>query len=365
MRSSGSSEPLRRQYSRIASVVATYWVISISIVFLNKWLLSGSRLNAPLFVTFSQCVITIALIQALMRCQRFCPKALAVPRVEFERKRMLRVLPLSLVFVGMIASNNLCLQHVGVSFYYVGRCLSTVFNLLFTYYLLGEKTSMRALGCCLLIVGGYLLGVREESGIGSLSSVGVIFGLLASMFTALNAIYTKKVLPLVDHSIWRLSLYNNCNACLLLAPLSLAFDDLSGLFDWALVGRMTFWLALLGAGIFGFLIGFVSGLQIQVTSPLTHNVSGTAKAALQTLLAVAAHGEVKPLLWWTSNAIVLFGFSAYSVVRREEMRERAQAAAVREGAEEALFVKQNEVEQQSDEDAPSSSSSGDSVVAVV
>ncbi len=39
------------------------------------------------------------------------------------------------------------------------------------------------------------------------------------------------------------------------------------------------------AGVLGYLIGIVTVWQIQVTSPLTHNISGTAKACLQTLLA--------------------------------------------------------------------------------
>lgn len=40
----------------------------------------------------------------------------------------LQVLPLSVVFVGMITFNNLCLKYLGVSFYNVGRSLTTVFN---------------------------------------------------------------------------------------------------------------------------------------------------------------------------------------------------------------------------------------------
>lgn len=39
----------------------------------------------------------------------------------------------------MIATNNLCLKYVGVAFYYVGRSLTTVFNVVFTYILLGES----------------------------------------------------------------------------------------------------------------------------------------------------------------------------------------------------------------------------------
>lgn len=50
-----------------------------------------------------------------------------------------QVLPLSVVFVCMITFNNLCLKYVGVAFYYVGRSLSTVFNVIFTYFILGQS----------------------------------------------------------------------------------------------------------------------------------------------------------------------------------------------------------------------------------
>ncbi len=41
-----------------------------------------------------------------------------------------------MVFVGMIASNSLTLKHVSVSFYNVIRSLTTVFNVVFTYFVL-------------------------------------------------------------------------------------------------------------------------------------------------------------------------------------------------------------------------------------
>ena len=46
-------------------------------------------------------------------------------------------------------------------------------------------------------------------------------------------------------------------------------------------------------GVFGFGIGYVTGLQIKATSPLTHNISGTAKAAAQTVLATHWFHEVR------------------------------------------------------------------------
>ena len=41
------------------------------------------------------------------------------------------------------------------------------------------------------------------------------------------------------------------------------------------------------AGFFGFSIGIVTVLQIKATSPLSHNISGTAKAAVQSLMVSA------------------------------------------------------------------------------
>lgn len=44
----------------VASVIATYWIVSISMVYLNKMLLSNEQASiaAPLFVTWYQCVLT-------------------------------------------------------------------------------------------------------------------------------------------------------------------------------------------------------------------------------------------------------------------------------------------------------------------
>ena len=80
-------------------------------------------------------------------CSLFAPFRLKISgfpdRLDVRMPNVKKVLPLSVVFVLMITTNNLCLKNVGVSFYYVGRSLSTVFNVLLTYLLLGNKTSLR------------------------------------------------------------------------------------------------------------------------------------------------------------------------------------------------------------------------------
>lgn len=152
----------------------------------------------------------------------------------------------------------------------------------------------------------------------------MVSGVLASLCVALYAIFTKRVLPNVDNNIWRLQYYNNLNALLLLLPLIVITGEVSILRAFPYWTSLYFWALIIIAGVFGIAIGYVTALQIQVTSPLTHNVSGTAKACAQTILACAVYSEAKSFWWWVSNAMVLGGSSAYTYVRMLEMKSSAK-----------------------------------------
>ena len=108
-----------------------------------------------------------------------------------------------------------------------------------------------------------------------------------------------------------------------------------------------FWSMMIVSGIFGFAIGYVSTLQIQVTSPLTHNVSGTAKAAAQTVLAVLIYHEIRSISWWLSNAIVVFASGAYAYVRhRESLNKQHQPSHDNSSIEKGLNPPPLKVEHQ-------------------
>lgn len=152
--------------------------------------------------------------------------------------------------------------------------------------------------------------------------MGVFFGVGASACVALNAIYTKKFLPLVDENVWKITLYNNINACVLFLPLMFLTGEVSKVIHFQQIASLNFWTAMTIAGIFGFAIGFVTGLQIKVTSPLTHNISGTAKACAQTVIATSYSHEQKSSLWWLSNAVVLIASAAYTYLKKKEMNQK-------------------------------------------
>lgn len=313
------------KYVYIATVVAAYWIISILTVFINKALLSSDTVNldAPLFVTWFQCVVSLVICVVLSNLSKLFPRHIKFPDGNpYCKETLKKILPLSLLFTGMIATNNLCLKYVDVAFYYVGRSLTTVFNVLFTYLILGQATSAKCIACCGIIVIGFWLGVDQENIAGSLSVLGTFYGILGSLMLSLYSIQTKRVLPTVNQDIWLLSYYNNAYSVIIFLPLIIANGEHTTVYNYDKIGSLFFWNTMLVGGICGFAIGYVTALQIKVTSPLTHNVSGTAKACAQTVLATHWYNEQKSFLWWTSNFVVLGASATYARLRQLDLNKQ-------------------------------------------
>lgn len=288
---------------------------------MNKALLSAEAVNldAPIFVTWFQCVVSAVICMTLSRLSKSC-KIIKFPEGNpFSRETAKKVLPLSILFTSMIITNNLCLKYVGVAFYYVGRSLTTVFNVVLSYALLGQRTSRSCIVCCLIIVAGFWLGVDQESLTDSFSLKGTVFGVLGSLSLSMFSIFTKKVLPAVNQEIWLLSYYNNVYSCFLFLPLMALNGEFSVVASYENLRESWFWGAMVVGGICGLSIGYVTALQIQVTSPLTHNISGTAKACAQTVIATFWFDELKTTLWWISNLVVLVGSALYTRIKQLEM----------------------------------------------
>ena len=114
------------------------------------------------------------------------------------------------------------------------------------------------------------------------------------------------------------------NASILFIPLIFFFERSIIMEHIKSFYSFTFWGVMNLAGIFGFLIGIVTIAQISLTSPLTHNISGTAKASVQTIIAVIFFGDKMNFRSALGTILVLTGTFMYSLVRSREMdREKA------------------------------------------
>jgi len=239
---------------RIGCVVVAYFCVSILLVFSNKELMTpGTSIVAPIFVTWFQCVLTALIVFALGLLGRGAVKGEFMsefPLQDFQFDVAQRVFPLSFIFVGMITFNNLCLRYVELSFYNVARSLTIVINVIFTYLMLGETTSLKTCGCLLIVILGFFIGSEGEV---NFSLRGTLYGVLSSTFVSLNSIYTKKVMPLVQDDKWKLAFYNNVNASIMFVPMIFfagEHNEISKHVD--LLYTPAFWSLMFIAGILGF-----------------------------------------------------------------------------------------------------------------
>mmetsp|Transcript_28016 Transcript_28016/g.45480 ORF Transcript_28016/g.45480 Transcript_28016/m.45480 type:complete len:359 (+) Transcript_28016:157-1233(+) len=305
----------------IAAAVAFYFITSLSVVFLNKYVLSYSSVSfpRPLFLTWFQLVVALVMISAAGEIGRRIPSLSFMPPVEFKWECARATFPLAVVFVLMLATSNLCLQYVEVSFYQVVKSLNIICNIALGYLILGHSVSGSALSSCAVVMLGYFMAAYGEV---RFSWPGIVFGLVSSIFVSLNSIYVKKVLPAVDNDTWRLAIYNTILSIFILFPVVLAWGDFSALMESAVLKNSSFWAISTLSGVLGYFINIATFLQIKFTSPLTHTISGTAKAIVQTVLGALLFQNPISLLNGLGNAICIGGTFLYAFVRHREMQAK-------------------------------------------
>ena len=310
-----------RAFVKISAVALTYWATSIAMVFVNKYLvgvmpLAHNASDVTLFVTWIQCLVAAAGSSVhclLCSSRRIC-------RTGFRDCFRPAIILNSVVFVAMLVLNNLCLQQVTVSFYQVVKSLTLVFVVIFQAVLLGQPSSCRIIICCIIIALGFVVGTRQEGLLASdFHLVGCAFGVASSLFVALNGILMKYALPTIDNDSVRLARSCNVNATVIFLPFLLVSSLFLQVDRWtSLLAYPHFWALTLISGLMSFAIGWISAIQIDITSPLTHHIIANTKAVLQTFIAIYYNGESKSLLWFVGDGMIVTGALTYAVFRVKE-----------------------------------------------
>ena len=115
--------------------------------------------------------------------------------------------------------------------------------------------------------------------------------------------------------------YNTPLAILFLTP----FVFLNGEFEiFKSNHSISFWLSQTFAGVLGFILNIAIYLNIKYTTPLTHNLSGTFKATVQTVLAYILFPSHETMSQAKIAGIILIIFFStyYTFVRALEMKNK-------------------------------------------
>ena len=287
--------------SRQAGAVALYMLTSVALVFFNKAALRG--FPCPLSLTWLQMLVTLPLVLAVRR-RRSHSAAL------FDGADARAALPAACVYTAMVASGNLCLHNVHASSYQIARSMHLIFSVVLSA-LLGTRTPTAQLAACVVITGGYVCGAASNA---RFSSAGLLHGTAASALTALNALLTKRTLARFGDDTWRLQQYTAAYSLLTLPALAAAADE-PALWRTVELRDGALWLCLLGGGALGFGLSFAAANSVKHTSPLAHMVAGSAKGALQTVLAPAVFGTRLDVREQLGTLVCVLGSAGFAALR--------------------------------------------------
>jgi GDP-fucose transporter C1 len=361
--------------AKVAAVIAFYFVTSLLTVFLNKALFTGPSVpGTTLFVTWTQVVAAVALtaLCGSVAAASGCPGiARLFPRLNLSLPAALHALPVSVALVALLLANNLCLAYVHVSFYQVARAWTVVFNLLLAAVLFGVRPSFKEVVCCLLVAGGYavacegavpslyaevshfgsycaapalaralpaaaaakLLPVTALSGVTTGCAVsaplwGLAYGAAGSLLLSLYSLMLKRVmaaLPGVSNAA--LVGYINANASVLLGAIVLASPAARA--SVPAFSDASFWLPTAAVAVAAYLLSLATVLQLQFTSALTHNVVGTAKAAVQSVLGWLIYRNNVTLATAAGSAVTILACAAYAYARQTSAPAKSEDDGVR------------------------------------
>lgn len=302
----------------VGSAVLFWYITSVSITFVNKYLFGPASLNFnyQLFVTFCHCGFTSALLRVGFSTLSFFPNA---PRVTCTTYCKF-VVPIAFFTAIDIALCNESYSMVGVSTMTVIKSSTVVFTYLFSICFGLERFRWTLLGLVILIVGSVGLSVN---GMTVDDWLGVVFLCVSVLAAALRWVIIHRQLQREKLEALQLMLLTQPLTAVFLALPACAIDvgrltryiseDFDGptLFAAVLLVTMSVFLA--------FALIFSEFHLVALTSSVSLCVAGVGKEVLTILCAIVTLYEVVTWRTWIGISLSILGILLYSWVRHAEI----------------------------------------------
>eukprot|EP00011_Vannellida_sp_DIVA3-517-6-12_P014233 CAMPEP_0114607968 /NCGR_PEP_ID=MMETSP0168-20121206/2337_1 /TAXON_ID=95228 ORGANISM="Vannella sp., Strain DIVA3 517/6/12" /NCGR_SAMPLE_ID=MMETSP0168 /ASSEMBLY_ACC=CAM_ASM_000044 /LENGTH=324 /DNA_ID=CAMNT_0001818853 /DNA_START=21 /DNA_END=992 /DNA_ORIENTATION=- len=278
-------------------VVLAYIVVSISITFFNKAVLSGYDFHYANTLSLVQVLCSSTLLLWLRRMN--------VPRnaAPLSLKHARACLPLAICFAGMLVTGLSGLQYSMLLAYSAWRGAVPLVVLLCEQIFLRSNTSPSIVGATVMIVGGMVIGNLLEHL--TVSALGMSLIAANCVFTALYLVLIKKISRDLKLDSLTLMLYNDI----------LSLPSLLLLVIWSELGSLTsfghwtsplFLMCLLMSVGQSFLLNLFIFLCTTINTALTTSVAAESKNLLITMGALVVTTE-PTLSMWMGVSISLLG----------------------------------------------------------
>lgn len=283
-------------------------------VFINKSLVNEQNVDGDIsvFIVWVQNIVGIIIVLMMHVLGVFIALPWHPPGIQLSSLLHSDMILASVTFTGTLVFNNLMLKYISVAFYQAARSLTLIFVITFSAFILHEKITSRIVFSCVCIIFGFYVCVDEELLSQGLHPVGVMYGVVASMFAALCGVFFKRIQKKKGISSIQLAVNNCIISSVGLTPIVISTSQISNFFMSPSSHDSSVCAILLLSGLLSITMGWISAIQISLTSPLTHNISINAKSVFQTVLAVIWSGESRASMWWLGNGLVMAGIATYT-----------------------------------------------------
>ena len=318
-------EPVTR--TSLATLLTVQTVLFLIQALLNKSALSD--LPAPLMLLLLESGITAAAVYAGHLLGYY---ELRTTRHVATSLRSLRWLILSKV--ASAVTRIYCLEAVDGAVFNLVRGLVLPFAVVLSALFLDRKPSVASLIPVAAICAGFYIGTfSEHTDLGDVGGVyGVSMGALSSFFAALDLTITKTTLS--KHGLYDILYVTNAATVLVTLPMILLgteYDDHLQL-EYRHPDLQAFLFKAVVCGILTFLTAVLALLQLNLTSPITHQITTSARGVLQSLLSVVFLGESMPRPQVVSVGIILTGTVGYTYIKDVESRNNTTTTTIGSGS---------------------------------
>lgn len=223
-----------------------------------------------------------------------------------------------------------CMEAVDGSVFNLVRGLVLPFAVGLSYVFVAPPTKTSLLPVAVVCLGFYFGTVSDQSDIKSIGgSYGLTIGILSSFFAALDLTVTKMTLD--SYSTYDILYVTNLSTVVATLPMIYFGSEYT---DHLLFSSMTlvehldmrsFFYKAFVCGILTFVSAVLALVQLDLTSPTTHQITTSARGVLQSILSVYYLGETIRAPQVISILVILGGSVGYTYIKELEHRETGYA----------------------------------------
>eukprot|EP01105_Mastigella_eilhardi_P009158 TRINITY_DN2177_c0_g1_i2.p1 TRINITY_DN2177_c0_g1~~TRINITY_DN2177_c0_g1_i2.p1 ORF type:complete len:326 (-),score=116.17 TRINITY_DN2177_c0_g1_i2:346-1296(-) len=298
-------------------VAFLYGVVSLSITFFNKAVLSYYGFNYSTTLVLAQMLFALAATDVLRR-----RGTIVFPPAN--RATAKKMTPLATFFLLMVLVSLVSLAYVNISIYNTLRRLTTFAVMVGEYMFFKKVTPMdESMSVALMILGAFVSGYGDLS----FSFISYAITLVSCVITAAYTVCIKLMKDTTPTSEFEMMFYNNVLSLPIVLVMVIVFE-LQAILSYPYLFNIGFLICFFTSMVQAFMLNYLMFLCSTVNSPLTTSVTGQLKAIISTVAGLFMFGDI------VVNKVLVIGLSIsagggvyYAYIKYNQQQQAASRCA--------------------------------------